>query len=202
MSTSITINSLLLTLCPTCGLTWFIFYISGLGQIPWGQVECDRGLPLHHPHLQHQHLRRPLRPLPLLLCHQGALKALWPGSQVLLCQGGYFPLLLARGGLEYHGGLSIRLVDCVAPAQSWMFRQAEWFNRFTATMAPTPPLQEQYQLAIRTFSSASRCFLLLWLWSELVAWEIKRCCGGIKEYGTFQVRVPNISLPDWLCSGG
>ena len=146
------------------------YCVSGLGEIPRRQVECDWGLPLHHPHLQHQHLRRPLCSLPLLFRHQGALAAIWSCSQVLFCQGSHFPLLLAGSCFEYHGGLYLIFgkTECRPKLN---FRRAEWFSRFTAMMDPTSPLREQYRLAIRTFSSASRCFLLLWLWSEFVAWD-------------------------------
>ena len=141
--------------------------VSGLGKISWGQVECDWRLPLHHPHLQHQHLCRPLCSLPLLLCHQGASAALWPGPEVLLCQGSYFPFLLARGCPEHNGGVCLMPMSTVQFTFEFHFRQVEWFSPSWVMTEPTRQNQEQFQLAIRIFSSALRCSSLLWLWSEL-----------------------------------
>lgn len=52
-------------------------------------------LPLRHHHLQHLSQPVPLRPLPLLLLHQGAAQPLQPHAQVPHGQVGHLPVLLA-----------------------------------------------------------------------------------------------------------
>ena len=179
-----------------------------MGQIPRGQMEGVRGLPLYHPDLQHQHLCRPLRPLPLLLGHQRALETLWSSSQVLLCQGGHLSLLLARGGSEYNGGIECSVLMNYIILMVMMLTSGEWDD-------PANP-QRWWVLHDHPGNDFS------WL-SELphLHWDVVCCCGHevscvypktnslhLIIHGpesdpedlthSFQVCFPNICLPNWV----
>ena len=58
-------------------------------------LQGDEWLPVHHDPQQLVHHPRPLRPLSLLLRHQGAPQSVRPRWQVPHCQVHHLPLLLA-----------------------------------------------------------------------------------------------------------
>ena len=60
------------------------------------QLGPKQGLPVHHPHLQRLDLAGTLRSFPLLLWHQGSLKAVRSHPQVLHHQVSHLLVFLAR----------------------------------------------------------------------------------------------------------
>lgn len=58
-------------------------------------LQCCQRLPVRDHHLQYLRQLVALRPLPVLLRHQGAAEPLQPHAQVFHGQVGHLPLLLA-----------------------------------------------------------------------------------------------------------
>ena len=72
-----------------------LLFCNGPSQVWCFLTAFVSGLPVHYPHLQHQHHCRPLRPLSLLLCYQGSSQAFRPSPEVLHYQVGHISVVLA-----------------------------------------------------------------------------------------------------------